>query len=82
MTMTNGTFATPLAGEYFKTQWTDKTVGAFFNKAKTMPPASPNSLPEQTYADIVAYVLEVNGYEASATKLDTDAAKLEQMRIQ
>lgn len=80
-TMTNGTFATPLAGEYFKTQWTGKTVGAFFDKAKTMPPASPNSLPAQTYADIVAYVLEVNSYQAGATKLDTDVAKLNQMRI-
>jgi mono/diheme cytochrome c family protein len=80
-TLTNGTFGTPLAGEYFKSQWAGKTVGAFFNKAKTMPPASPNSLPEPTYADIVAYVLEVNGVEAGDTRLDADTEKLDQMRI-
>jgi mono/diheme cytochrome c family protein len=80
-TMTNGTFAPPLAGEYFKGQWTGKTVGAFLTKSKTMPPASPNSLPEQTYADIVAYVLEVNGYAAGAGKLEAGAANLEEMRI-
>jgi PQQ-dependent dehydrogenase (s-GDH family) len=80
-TLTNGTFATPLAGEYFKTQWAGKTVGAFFNKAKTMPPASPNSLPEQTYADIVAYVLEVNGFKAGGTTLAPNPEKLEQMRL-
>lgn len=80
-TMTNGTFAPPLGGEYFRGQWTGKTVGAFLTKSKTMPPASPNSLPGQTYADIVAYVLEVNGVEAGATKLTADAENLEQMRI-
>jgi mono/diheme cytochrome c family protein len=80
-TMTNGTFATPLAGEYFRGQWAGRTLGAFFTKAKTMPPASPNSLPAQTYADIVAYVLEVNGVAAGGTRLAADAEELDRMRI-
>lgn len=80
-TLTNGTFATPLAGEYFKGQWAGKSVGAFLNKAMTMPPSSPNSLPEQTYADIVAYVLEVNGFEPGGTSLEPGAEELEQMRL-
>ncbi|MDA0206508.1 MAG: PQQ-dependent sugar dehydrogenase [Acidobacteria bacterium] len=80
-TLRNGTFGTPLAGEYFKGQWTGQTVAAFFNKAKTMPPAAPSSLPAETYAAVVAYVLEVNGFEAGGTELATDAEKLEQMRL-
>jgi mono/diheme cytochrome c family protein len=81
-TLTNGTFAPPLGGEYFKGQWTGKTVGAFYNKAKAMPPAAPNSLPGQTYADIVAYVLQVNGFKAGGTMLAPNPERLEQMRLQ
>ena len=33
-TMTNGTFAAPLAGEYFKTQWAGKTVGDFLTRPR------------------------------------------------
>jgi PQQ-dependent dehydrogenase (s-GDH family) len=80
-TMTNGTFGTPLAGEYFKGAWTGQTVKDFFDYAKTMPPSSPGSLPDDTYADIVAYVLEVNGFEPGATALPADTAALEGMTI-
>jgi PQQ-dependent dehydrogenase (s-GDH family) len=80
-TMTNGTFAPPLAGEYFKTTWGGKTVGAFYTHAKTMPPASPGSLPDDVYASIVAYVLEVNGYRAGAASLPAGGAGLDGMGI-
>jgi PQQ-dependent dehydrogenase (s-GDH family) len=62
-TLRNGTFGTPLAGEYFEGKWSGKTVRAFYDKVRTMPPAAPESLPENVYAEIVAYVLEVNGLE-------------------
>ncbi len=68
--MTNGTFGTPLAGEYFKSKWFGRTVEAFYDKArKTMPPAAPDSLPGDTYADIVAYILELNGFKAGEGKM-------------
>ncbi len=79
-TMTNGTFGPPLAGEYFRNKWVGKTVKAFYDHAKTMPPAAPASLPDRTYADIVAYVLEVNGFKAGKTKL-TVSPGLDQMTI-
>lgn len=72
-TMTNGTFAPPLAGEYFKGKWAGKTVKAFYDHSRTMPPAAPKSLPEETYVNIVAYVLETNGVKASAAKLPVSA---------
>ena len=68
-TMTNGTFGPPLAGEFFRNKWVGKTVGALYDKAKTMPPAAPGSLDEQTYTNLVAYILEVNGGKAGNAKL-------------
>jgi len=80
-TLTNGTFGTPLAGEYFKTKWIGRTVGAFYDHAKKMPPASPASLPNDTYADIVSYILEVNGFKAGDAKLPFVRVALDKMII-
>ncbi len=80
-TMTNGTFAPPLAGEYFKTQWTGKTVRTLYDRAKTMPPSSPGSLTDETYANIVAYILEFNGYKAASSPLPAGGQGLDGMAI-
>lgn len=80
-TLTNGTFAPPLAGESFKGLWSGQTVRALYDKAKTMPPASPASLPDGTYANIVAYILETNGARAGNTALPAGAAMPDGMRI-
>jgi mono/diheme cytochrome c family protein len=81
-TMTNGTMGTPLAGEYFKTEWTGRTVGALFEKShKTMPPAAPASLPRDTYAAIVAYILEVNGFKAGIVALPPGGESADKMVI-
>ena len=79
--MTNGTFAPPLAGEYFKTTWSGRSLRSFFDRAKTMPPASPASLGEDTYASIVSYVLEINGVKASDVRLPARAESLDRMTI-
>jgi PQQ-dependent dehydrogenase (s-GDH family) len=68
-TMTNGTFAPPLAGEYFKTTWSGRSVRSFYDKATSMPPAAPASLGGDTYANIVAYILQTNGITAGAVSL-------------
>jgi mono/diheme cytochrome c family protein len=70
-TLTNGTFGPPLAGEAFRTAWAGHSVRALFDSARTMPPANPGSLSDGTYASIVAYVLQVNGYAAGETALTT-----------
>ncbi len=80
-TMTNGTFGPPLGGEYFQRTWQGQTVGAFYNRALTMPPSSPNSLPKETYANIVAYILEHNGAKSSSAKLPASKDALDQMTI-
>ena len=80
-TLTNGTFAPPLAGEYFKGAWSGRTGRALYDKARTMPPASPASLPEDTYASIVAYIFQVNGFEAGNVNLPAGGEALDKMTI-
>jgi PQQ-dependent dehydrogenase (s-GDH family) len=81
-TMTNGTFAPPLAGEYFRNAWSGRTLGALYEHARTMPPASPGSLSDITYADILAFVLETNGFQAGDAPLPGgDGKALDEMVI-
>ena len=76
-TLTNGTMAPPLAGESFHAAWSGRSVRALFDVAKTMPPANPGSLPDETYRNILAYILQVNGYAAGETAFTTgDGATL------
>ncbi len=70
-TLRNGTMAPPLAGEAFNAVWAGRSVRELFDSAKTMPPANPGSLSDETYASIIAYVLQVNGYAANETALTT-----------
>jgi hypothetical protein len=46
-----------------------------------MPPASPGSLPAARYADVVAYILEMNGATAGPAPLPAGGAALESMKI-
>lgn len=79
-TMKNGAYGTPLAGDYFKNKWSNRSVRAFYDRAQnTMPPAAPHSLPSGTYADIVAYILEGNGFAAGDASLRAEDEKLGKM---
>lgn len=80
-TLANGTFGTPLAGQYFKNKWSGRSVGAFFTKAKTMPPAAPGSLPNETYANILAYIFSFNGAKSGDAALPAPGDALNGMRI-
>jgi PQQ-dependent dehydrogenase (s-GDH family) len=70
-TMTNGTFGPPLAGQYFDKNWKGRSVRAFYDRARTMPPASPGSLDTDAYESIVAYILQANGSKAGTTRLNS-----------
>ena len=81
-TMTNGTMGTPLAGEYFRRVWSGRSLRAFYDRAhKTMPPAAPASLPRDVYANIVAYVLEMNGFKPGDSALPPGGEALDKMVI-
>ena len=81
--MTNGAYGVPLAGEYFKTKWFHRGVRALYDRARTtMPPSRPGLLPAGTYADIVAYILQVNGFKAGNTPLKATTGDLDRMVLQ
>ncbi len=78
----SATYGTPLAGPYFDNKWRGQSVAALYLHAHDrMPPSRPASLPADTYADLVAYILEVNGVPAGDTPLPTDVHQLEAMII-
>ncbi len=80
--LTNGSYGTPLGGEYFKSHWAGKSLKAFYDKAqKTMPPSSPGSLTGESYANIVAYILGMNGAKAGGSAMATGGDGLEKMTI-
>lgn len=58
--------APDLTGSVFKYGWVGQTVGAKYSViSTTMPAGMGGSLSDQTYVDIVAYILSVNGIPAA-----------------
>jgi hypothetical protein len=47
-----------------------------------MPYDAPGSLTKQQYADVVAYVLKMNGYAAGEAELTPSAAALKKINLQ
>ncbi len=80
--LSNGTYGTALAGEYFHRKWSGKSVRDLYQKSRSMPPSSPASLSDSAYADIVAFILETNGARAGNAKLPSSGAPLDRMTIQ
>ena len=60
-------------GSAFERQWSGQTVRDLYASiAYSMPEDNPGGLPAQTYTDIIAYVLELNGYPSGTTELTPD----------
>jgi alcohol dehydrogenase (cytochrome c) len=55
----------PLVGARFLNRWRTRNTNELVAQLKaTMPPEGPGSLPEGTYVEVVAYLLEANGVAA------------------
>ena len=67
-------YAGPLAGFGFQLKWQDSSLGELLARIRSMPLGSPGSLTGQESVDILAYVLERNGFPAGATELTAAAA--------
>ena len=82
-TLDNGEFGGPvLKGGFFRQKWGPLGVGALFSFTKgLMPPDRPGGLTDQSYADLVAYILSNNGYTAGDKELPTDPNALQNMGI-
>jgi mono/diheme cytochrome c family protein len=70
-----GTMGPELWGDPFLTQWENKDVGSFFTRIQTtMPEDAPGSLGEKEVLDIIAYVIQTNGFPAGDKELDSAKA--------
>ena len=67
----NGEFGgAPLRGSYFRKKWGSGSVAALYGYMKAkMPPDRPGALSDKVYADLVAFVLEANGYKPGDRQL-------------
>jgi mono/diheme cytochrome c family protein len=80
-----GNPAAPLAGAAFTSRWADgrHTLDDLLYIMRTlMPYNAPASLTKQQYADVLAYVLKVNGYPAGEAELIPSAAVLKHITLQ
>ena len=61
-------------GRTFQSNWGRRTVYSFFRTIRsTMPDDDPGGLEEQTYLDVVSYILSINGHAAGASELAADS---------
>jgi len=63
-------------GTAFMERWREFNIGSLFNLIRdTMPRDNPGSLNDQTYLDIVARILQVNGFPAGMEQLSVEGIR-------
>jgi mono/diheme cytochrome c family protein len=73
----------PLVGYQFTTNWVGGSVLTLFDRVRvTMPGDKPGTLGRQKIADILAFILQSNGYPAGKTELSTKAELLQEIRFE
>tara|TARA_B100000809_G_scaffold101171_1_gene99739 strand:+ start:6664 stop:8796 length:2133 start_codon:yes stop_codon:yes gene_type:complete len=74
----DGEFAVPLKGVAFRQMWRAESPEALFNLMQsTMPQDRPGSLPDETYASLLAFLFQENGTSPGNEVLPADATRLE-----
>jgi hypothetical protein len=77
-----GNTAPALSGDRFFTTWGSEPIGSLFAKIRdTMPPNFGTSIDDQTKLDIVAYILQTNGYPAGQAELTQNGNDLATAQI-
>jgi mono/diheme cytochrome c family protein len=74
-------YAGALAGYGFQLKWEDASLAEVFGRVRSMPLGRPATLPTQDYLDIVAYLLQANGYPTGPKELGLDVATQRWPRI-
>ncbi len=70
------------AGASFQRRWRNRAVGDIYEFVLySMPDDNPGGLPEQTYADIVAYMLSMNDFPSGDSELPTEMEELMEMMM-
>jgi cytochrome c5 len=71
-----------LKGDRFIADWENGSLNRLLTRIReTMPPLNAEQVPPPTKLDIVAYLLEVNGFPAGSTELSLDAETLDGIQI-
>jgi mono/diheme cytochrome c family protein len=61
-----------LVGDSFMENWETESLNALYTKMKTtMPRNNPGTLTEESYVNLLAYILQTNGYPDGTTELST-----------
>ena len=75
-------YSNEFSDQQFKFKWRRRSAGDLFNHiSTTMPEDAPGSLPAQQYADLVAYILRVNGVEPGSGELPADGEALKALSL-
>ncbi len=78
----DGNSAPPLRGAAFLSKYAGKPAADLFTYVSTkMPPGNPSSLDGAAYAQIIAYVLQQNGFTTGRKDFASDAAALASVTI-
>jgi hypothetical protein len=72
-----------LTGPAFGVTWVGHTMQERYERVRyTMPVDSPDTLPPQTYMDIIAFILSYNGIPAGDQELTPETPGLDQIVIE
>jgi mono/diheme cytochrome c family protein len=72
-----------LAGNRFRTKWDFQTLNQLYSEMKTrMPRNNPSTLSDETYLDLVTYLLQANAFPAGSAALAPDSALMTGILIQ
>ena len=78
--LSDGAFGPPLAGVTFRQRWAALTVDDLYTRTReTMPPDRVGGLSRGSYADLLAFIFERNGFEAGNEALPTESEALAAM---
>ncbi len=69
-----------LIGTRFQNKWKEKTMGELFEYTRTtMPVSNPGGYDDETYASLLAYILNFNRYPAGETPLSSNKDELDKV---
>ena len=71
-----------LVGDFFISNWADRSVGDLYEKIHTtMPADAPGTLSPAQAADVIAYIFKLNKFPAGANDLGSEASALNAIKI-
>ena len=71
----------PLAGEGFMEHWEASTLERLLNQIRAMPPGAPATVDDAGKRDVMAYLLQQNGFPEGSADLTRDESILEAIQI-